>query len=237
MHKMNGLTFVLLCTAVYVNCDTVPSIDILYSLSTLEVPSNRDPKNIQTPYNFNEIDSSDNPNVCASETCANESINIMKYMDQTIDPCENFYDFVCGKYLRETILPEDKSSDLSFYQLGDKLREQLQDVLTEDSHPNEPHAFRLAKDFTKICLNEEALNAAGIAPMVEFLDKYGGWPVVKGENEWNGDYWDWLTVKRQIFDDGLLDNLILEFSIRPDDKNSSKRALFVSKGQVLEMND
>lgn len=167
--------------------------------------------------------------VCTSAICVNESMNLLNYMDQTIDPCDNFYDFACGKHIRETVLPEDKSNDLSFFKLQDKVREQIRDVLMEESKPNELHTIKLAKDFVKICTDEKTLNAAGTKPMLEYLEKYGGWPVLKGESGWNEDNWDWLNVKRQIFDDGFLSNQILEFSIGTDLKNTSKRIIYVSE--------
>lgn len=63
--------------------------------------------------------------------------------------------------------------------------------------------------------------------MVEILNRYGGWPVVEGEN-WEADNWDWVAAKKNILNDGLVDDLILEFSVRPDFRNSSKRILYVS---------
>lgn len=228
---MYGWCFGLLCLAISVNCETVPGYEILANLPNALVHAsvNREGKSLQTPENLNEIDSSDIPNICTSAVCANESMNLLSYMDQTLDPCDNFYNFVCGKYLRETVLPEDKSVDLSFYRIADQLNDQIRDALLEEPQPHELYAIRLAKDFLKTCLDEKTANAAGIQPMVEYLEKYGGWPVTKGENEWNENNWDWLNVKRQILNDGFLDDLILEFSIRPDEKDTSKRALFVSK--------
>lgn len=226
---MNGRCLGLLCLTIYVNCAIVPGYEILANLPpALEASINRDAKSLQTPDNLNEVDSYEIANVCTSAVCVNESMNLLSYMDTAVDPCDNFYNFVCGKYLRETVLPEDKSVDLSFYRIADKLNDQIQEVLLEEPQPNELHTVKLAKDFLKICLDEKQLNAAGIQPMVKYLEKYGGWPVTKGENEWNEDNWDWLNAKRQILNDGFLDDLILEFTIRPDEKDTSKRALFVS---------
>lgn len=149
-------------------------------------------------------------------------------MDAKVNPCENFYDFVCGKFINNTVLPKDKSADLSFFNLADKLREQIRDALMEKSQPNESNTTKLAKDFLNICNNEKSLNAAGIAPMLEYFDKYGGWPVIKGENEWKEDDWDWLKVKQQLLNDGFVDNIILSFKIQPTYADTSKRGIFVS---------
>lgn len=61
---------------------------------------------------------------------------------------------------------------------------------------------------------------------MEILEKYGGWPVIKG-NDWKFDEWNWLDVRNQISNDGLLD-LILAMSLSLDQKNSTKLVLTVS---------
>lgn len=63
--------------------------------------------------------------------------------------------------------------------------------------------------------------------MVEILDKYGGWPVVKGEN-WSADSWEWMDANLNMSNDGLDDALLFALAILTDQKNSSTRILDVS---------
>lgn len=187
-------------------------------VSCVTATENTDQKSTQTP------------KVCETPTCNEESTHLLNYMDPTIDPCTDIYQFACGKYLSEKVLLEHESVDDPLSNLGAKLRRQIHDTLLkeEKTQSSEANAFKLAKDFLNICMDEKALNAAGIKPMVNLLDKYGGWPVTKAENKWNENEWDWLKVKQQIFNDGF-DDLILDFSIRTDGKNNSKYAVVVSK--------
>lgn len=67
----------------------------------------------------------------------------------------------------------------------------------------------------------------GIEPLVDILEKYGGWPVVKGD-AWEANDWDWLEMKKNISHDGLFDDLILEFRISTNYHNTSLRSIFVS---------
>lgn len=172
------------------------------------------------------------PNVCETDVCKRESANFRSQMDEQIDPCENFYDFACGTFIKTAKIAKDKPLNISMFQMMDKLKEQVNLSLLEKSQPNELHAFKLAKDFLNTCMDTETLNAAGIEPMVKFLDKYGGWPVTKGANEWNENDWDWLKVKQKTYGDGFLGDLILAFQISPDEKNSSKQGIFVSKSNL-----
>lgn len=60
--------------------------------------------------------------------------------------------------------------------------------------------------------------------MVQILEKYGGWPVVKGDL-WNEANWEWMHANRNISNDGLDDTLLLSLAVLTDQKNSSTRVL------------
>lgn len=62
--------------------------------------------------------------------------------------------------------------------------------------------------------------------MVEILEKYGGWPVVKGD--WDSEKWDWMEAYHNISNDGLDDTAIFSLNILTDQRNSSKRVLDVN---------
>lgn len=63
--------------------------------------------------------------------------------------------------------------------------------------------------------------------MVEILENYGGWPVVKGNN-WKPEHWEWMDANRNISNDGLDDALLFALAVLTDQKNSSRRVLDVS---------
>lgn len=75
-------------------------------------------------------------------------------MDQSVDPCDNFYKFACGGFLKSTIVPGDKDSVSTFTLISDGLEEQLRTSIELPIQPNEPKPFRLVKNFYKSCMNE-----------------------------------------------------------------------------------
>lgn len=62
--------------------------------------------------------------------------------------------------------------------------------------------------------------------MIDVLERYGGWPVTKGENQWNENDWNWQKTGVQIVNDGLID-LIVACHIGINPKNSSEHILIV----------
>lgn len=82
-------------------------------------------------------------------------------MNENVDPCDDFYEFACGGFLRKTTIPDDRSSRTSFSLTQDEVDEQLKTILTEEPQPNEKKPFQLAKIFTKTCLDEAKLNEQG----------------------------------------------------------------------------
>lgn len=67
--------------------------------------------------------------------------------------------------------------------------------------------------------------------MIELLDRYGGWPIVKG-NRWKADNWSWINASQMISNDGI-ENLILNLGIGIDLKNSTKNVLIVISNILL----
>lgn len=66
----------------------------------------------------------------------------------------------------------------------------------------------------------------GTRPMMEILENYGGWPVVKG-NKWNDGEWNWMEINTRMSAEGLDDALIFSLAILTDQRNSSRRILDV----------
>lgn len=98
---------------------------------------------------------------CQTNICVKESFFIRNKIDETINPCDDFYDFACGKFIRDTVLTNHMSSKTLFSTLQSRVNDQVNTILTETIQSNESKPFKLAKIFYKSCMDESLLEARG----------------------------------------------------------------------------
>ncbi|XP_040574082.1 neprilysin-2 isoform X2 [Lepeophtheirus salmonis] len=163
---------------------------------------------------------------CMSKGCITTASEILRNMDESVDPCEDFYRFSCGGFIDKTIIPDDRTRMSSFSVLSDELLAQVRYLLESESLANEPRPFRMAKDVYNACMNKEQIEVLGQDPIKNILDRLGGWPVIIGDS-WNngGKPYVWYKQVYMLRRIGYSVDYLVDFSVAIDLKNSSRRIL------------
>lgn len=93
-------------------------------------------------------------------------------MDTSVDACDNFYQYANGTWLKNTPIPPAFSSWGTWDVLVTHNREMSRDILEESarniSAPKGSSA-QMIGDYYSTCMNEDAINAAGAAPMEPYF--------------------------------------------------------------------
>ncbi|MEY3315332.1 MAG: hypothetical protein RLZZ438_931, partial [Acidobacteriota bacterium] len=92
----------------------------------------------------------------------------VKDMDLTVQPCENFYQYANGGWLKSQTLPADKARWGSFNQLADSNRVVLMSIVKDlaaakSLKPGSPE--QRVNDFYASAMNTELLEKKGIEPI------------------------------------------------------------------------
>lgn len=104
--------------------------------------------------NKNEVSDSYLKETCVSQECILTASDIIKTMDETVEPCDDFYRFSCGNFLKTESIPEDRVAVNTFSMISDKLQEQLKALITEDRPDTEPKHFILPNKLYRACMNK-----------------------------------------------------------------------------------
>lgn len=79
---------------------------------------------------------------------------ILDNLDPSVKPCDDFYRFACGKFLENTIIPDDKGSVDTFSQVSDKVQTQVRNIIEEDINLDNFRPLELAKILYESCMNQ-----------------------------------------------------------------------------------
>ncbi|KAK4879936.1 hypothetical protein RN001_008082 [Aquatica leii] len=172
-----------------------------------------------------------NKNICLTPGCVHTASHVLKNMDSTVDPCDDFYQFACGNFIKNTNIPDDKSAVTSFSVISDLLQEQLRSMIEEPIKPNEPKSFVLLKKIYKSCMNKTAIEQDGLTTIKSILKKLGGWPVLEGSH-WNDGNFDWRQSVYKFRKAGYSVDYFMDFSVGIDLKNSSQRVIDLDQGAL-----
>jgi len=98
-------------------------------------------------------------------------------MDTSVKACDDFYRFAVGKWRDTHPLPAQYSRYGRFEELAERNREVLHKILEEDAAMTNAapgSAERKVGDFYAACMNEPAIEAAGVTPIQPELDRING---------------------------------------------------------------
>ena len=94
-------------------------------------------------------------------------------LDRRVDPCVDFYQFACGGWLARTELPDDTSRWGRFAEVDAQNRVVLHQLLEDARAPGGDAATRSLGAFYASCLDEEAIERAGLTGVQPLLDLAG----------------------------------------------------------------
>jgi len=94
-------------------------------------------------------------------------------LDRTADPCQDFYRFTCGNWLKEHPVPADQSRWFRFDDLDEHTRAVLRDILAQAAAEKDQTSPSVRKigDYYAACMDAPAIEAKGLAPLRPELDR------------------------------------------------------------------
>ena len=134
--------------------------------------------------------------VCKTESCKNVSSYVKGCMDETIDPCVNFFSYACGGWIKKNPIPKTSSTFSTFSKLNQQIEKILRKILETES-TDDAKVLKKVKKFYQSCMNMKGINKKGDKPMKKLIKYLGSWPMTKN-NVWNENEWELLDILLKV---------------------------------------
>jgi endothelin-converting enzyme/putative endopeptidase len=94
-------------------------------------------------------------------------------MDTSVSPCDDFYKFACGRFAANHPIPPDQPDVDQFYALYNVNTQELNGILkkAEEGEAGRSAEEQKIGDYYKACMDTDAIEAKGLAPVQPLLDE------------------------------------------------------------------
>ncbi|XP_076238295.1 neprilysin-11 [Calliopsis andreniformis] len=111
--------------------------------------------------------------MCQSEECVKTAARVIEAMNRSVDPCQDFYRFACGGWIAKNPIPQSQTSWDQLSLLTEQLLKNLRILLEENDREDDLRPVKLARALYRTCMDTDSIEALGLKPIHETLEKLG----------------------------------------------------------------
>jgi len=186
-----------------------------------------------SPKSKDDSKDEDEEKICLRPECIITSARILSSMDAEADPCNDFYQFTCGNWMNENVIPDDKTRISTFDSIFKKniniLRNALENDYHEDDKLNKENKdydkkiFQQLKDIYSTCIDTDKIEEKGKKPLTDLLSKLN---INDDDADYtNADTLTKLLVKLHNYGSSAFFNM----AVAADQKNPDLNVIYVGQ--------
>uniref|UniRef100_A0A670IFD0 endothelin-converting enzyme 1 n=1 Tax=Podarcis muralis TaxID=64176 RepID=A0A670IFD0_PODMU len=122
---------------------------------------------------------------CLTEACIIVAGKILEALDREINPCDDFYQYACGGWIKRNPLPDGRSKWSTFNSIWDQNQAIMKHLLENATFNSSSEAERKTQRYYLSCLKEQKIEELGSQPLMELIEKIGGWNITGPWNQSN----------------------------------------------------
>ncbi|XP_014216189.1 endothelin-converting enzyme 1 [Copidosoma floridanum] len=168
--------------------------------------------------------------MCDSERCKQSAEIIKGLINKEADPCNNFYNYVCGSWAANYPIPDGVDVWNSEKIVENNVKFEVKDILEGDDEEDSDNFLPLKYErlWYRSCMDLDQIEEDGMQVLKTLLGFFGGWPIAMNVSEWGDEDHDWQGIHEYY--SGFKDlSPIFDIVVAPDDRNASQNVINLNK--------
>ncbi|KAI8889923.1 zincin [Backusella circina FSU 941] len=197
--------------------------------------------------------SSATESVCHTEQCVKTGKSILDFVDLNVDPCSDFYQYTCGSWLKNSTIPDDKSSVGTFDKVRDDNTETLRNILeggyqdvytnlkdgvegfhTEDEKKIDEANFETMKKYYDVCMDTSKIDQLGPTPIFSDISKIENdlFPVRDAKVFDSSERWKQQLTEILVYQGHRGIDSLFSVDVEVDDKHPDKNVIVLDQANL-----
>ncbi|XP_025157578.1 neprilysin-11 isoform X2 [Harpegnathos saltator] len=162
--------------------------------------------------------------ICDNEDCVRVAASLKESMDTSVDPCDDFYHYACGRWPEEHPIPDSSMTNTWFHERADRVSRKIRELLQMNVSASEyPWAVWQAKTLFTSCMDVQAMDELGLSPLFDLLTLLDIPLIPAMLSNKTGDYVEQMANLKRI----LGRDIFFGLEVMPDPRNKSRNVIFL----------
>ncbi|XP_025081160.1 neprilysin-1-like isoform X2 [Pomacea canaliculata] len=171
--------------------------------------------------------------VCQTFECLDSAAYIAKSINISVDPCENFYHFACGRWLEDHQIPADDITVSAFSIISEDIKQTLKELLILDD-PEAPEAVMQARTYFRSCEDVDTIDKLGKKPLLDLLDLNGRGIYPTLQPSWTDTGMTFSDIVEYLTNWGAFEsNALIIMSVVVDEMQSDNHIILFSQTDLI----
>ncbi|XP_048585788.1 endothelin-converting enzyme homolog [Nematostella vectensis] len=121
--------------------------------------------------------------ICDTDECFYLGMDLVKTLNKSVDPCEDFYRYACGGWQHSNPLKEDETVVTGFSIVQNRNLNILKTALENapSNYSKNEAVMKTARAYNS-CIDISSMDARGTKPLIDLIKRYGGWSITGNYN-------------------------------------------------------